>query len=63
MHMIKQLLKRIYFRYFLKVKKGKCLFIPHIGICKNDLVSISNYKADNCPENFQRKGRGRYNRS
>lgn len=41
-------IKNIYFRYFFKVKKGKCLFIPHPGFCKNDKASIINYKADNC---------------
>lgn len=41
-------IKNIYFRYFFKVKKGKCLFIPHLGFCKNDKASIINYKADNC---------------
>lgn len=40
--------KKIYFRYFFNVKKGKCLFIPHPGFCKNDKASIINYKADNC---------------
>lgn len=41
-------LKDIYFRYFFSVKKGKCLFVPHIGFCKQDKASIINYKADNC---------------
>ena len=41
-------IKNIYFRYFFKVKKGRCLFIPHPGFCKNDKASIINYKADNC---------------
>ena len=41
-------IKNFYFRYFFKVKKGRCLFIPHPGFCKNDKASIINYKADNC---------------
>lgn len=41
-------IKNIYFRYFFKVKNGRCLFIPHPGFCKNDKASIINYKADNC---------------
>lgn len=41
-------IKNIYFRCFFKVKKGKCIFIPHSGFCKNDKASIINYKADNC---------------
>ncbi len=45
---IPQFLKRIYFRYFFHVKKGKCLFVPHPGFCKLDKASVINYKADNC---------------
>ncbi len=41
-------IKNFYFRYFFTVKKGRCLFIPHPGFCKNDKASIINYKADNC---------------
>ena len=41
-------IKNIYFRYFFKVKKGRCLFIPHASFCRNDKASIINYKADNC---------------
>ena len=45
---IPQFLKKIYFRYFFRVKKGKCLFVPHPGFTKLDKASIINYKADNC---------------
>jgi len=48
MRLIRNFIKRIYFRYFFKVQKGKCIFIPHDGICINDKASIISYKADNC---------------
>lgn len=41
-------IKNLYFRYCISVKKGRCLFVPHPGFCKNDKASIINYKADNC---------------
>ena len=43
-----QFAKRIYFRYFFRVKKGKCLFVPNASFCKTDKASIYNYQADNC---------------
>ncbi len=41
-------IKNLYLRYCISVKKGRCLFVPHPGFCKNDKASIINYKADNC---------------
>lgn len=41
-------IKNIYFRYFISVKKGRCLFVPHPGFTNLDRASIINYKADNC---------------
>ena len=45
---IPKFVKHIYFRYFTRLKKGKCLFIPHDGFTFTDKASIVNYKADNC---------------
>ena len=42
------IIRNFYFHYFFRVKKGKCLFIPHPGFTKNDKASIINYKSDNC---------------
>ena len=40
--------KKIYFNNVVKIKKGKCLFVPHVGFTNYDKASVINYKADNC---------------